>query len=864
MKMRNIYWCLSTLLSSLLQYQVWALEKETTNKLLEIAKARGLSSEDILSAASTYTPRNGKDEFICLNSGGQAGSVIAYAVPSMRILKYIPTSAPDSSNGYNFDVQSRTILEQGHIEGQEITWGDTHHPAFSETDGEYDGRYAFINDKANPRIFVIDLRDFETKQIVSNPIFRSSHGGAFLTPNSEYVIEGSQYAAPPDRKYYPLNDESFNKHYRGGITFHKFDRDKGRILPEKSFTVIAPPYSQDLSDAGKGESDGFSFTNSFCAERYVTGFEEGRPPYEAGCSSRDTDYLHIINWKRAEQVVKEGKTTKINGHTVIPLETAAAEGVLFLIPEPKSPHGADVSPDGRFIVVAGKLDTHATVFDIRKIKELISKKEFVDKDPYGVPILDMKKSIHGQIELGLGPLHTQFGANGDAYTSLYIDSQVAKWDYANLKVLDKVSVQYNIGHLVSMQGDSVDPRGKYVIALNKLSIDRFNGVGPLHPQNHQLIDTSGDKMRVLYDLPLPLGEPHYTVCIDANKVKPITVYEPGTDSNTMQPSPLATSPGKERIKRTGKKVEVYATIGNHGVTPSTIEAKQGDTIVFHLTNIEREAGRSMRFNVNGYNALGVLAPGRVASVEFIATQAGWFNYRGRGVDDANESRRFGLLMITPSSPYEGARIARYNKEQRHRKALMEPPKLADVKVEMAEGQAEFENYSCGGCHVRGIEKGGPDLTDVTKRRTPEWITKWILNPAAYYDDPTIVPLIKRYGVKMPNQNVKPADAEKIVRYLATWKSSPPVAEASASTAPVPKAYGEICFACHAQGVGGAPKTGDKEAWGPRLSQGEETLFKHALTGYQGKTGYMPPKGTCMECTDEEIKEAVRYMKDQVQ
>src|SRR5690606_2279330 len=143
--------------------------------------------------------------------------------------------------------------------------------------------------------------------IINNPIFRSSHGGAFVTPNSEYIIEGAQYPAPPDRRYHPLTQENFHEYYRGGVTFYKFEPEVGQVDLERSFTVMAPPYSQDLSDAGKGESYGYSFTNSFCSERYVGGVESGRPPFEAGCSARDTDYLHVVDWKKAEQLIKAGK-----------------------------------------------------------------------------------------------------------------------------------------------------------------------------------------------------------------------------------------------------------------------------------------------------------------------------------------------------------------------------------------------------------------------------------------------------------------------------------------------------------------------------------------------------------------------------
>jgi hypothetical protein len=126
---------------------------------------------------------------------------------------------------------SKAVLRQGNIDGKEINWGDTHHPAISETDGKYDGQFLFINDKANPRLAVIDLRDFETKQIVVNPIFKSEHGGAFVTPNTEYVIEAAQYAAPlENKKFYPL--EEFNEKYRGGVTYWKFDRKEGRIDPK--------------------------------------------------------------------------------------------------------------------------------------------------------------------------------------------------------------------------------------------------------------------------------------------------------------------------------------------------------------------------------------------------------------------------------------------------------------------------------------------------------------------------------------------------------------------------------------------------------------------------------------------------------
>ncbi len=837
-------------------------ESDLKGELLELAKARSLTSDDMMAAVSTYTNAKQKDEFVCLNSGGQAASVIVYAVPSMRILKYIPTSAPDSAAGFQFDEQSRATMKEGFIDGRPITWGDTHHPAFSETDGKYDGRYAFINDKANPRVFVMDLRDFETKQIVTNPLFRSDHGGAFVTPNTEYIVEASQYPAPLDRKYRPMTQANFNKHWRGGVTFHAFDRDKGRIDTAKSFTVVAPPYWQDLSDAGKGESMGFSFTNSLCSERYIGGIEKGRPPYEAGCSSRDMDYLHVINWQKAEKVVAAGKATKINRHTVIPIDLAIQEELLFLIPEAKSPHGVDVSPDGRFIVVAGKLDTHGQVFDIRKIKDLIAKKDYMDRDPYGVPILDHKKALHGQVVLGLGPLHTQFSnEEGVAYTSVYIDSVVVKWSITDLKILDKQSVHYNIGHLVSMQGDSQDPRGKYVISLNKLAIDRFRGVGPLHPQNHQLIDVSGPKMRLIYDMPLPMGEPHYTVCIDAEKLDTWDAYPVGTNARTMNRASFAIVAGEERIDRDGTTTEVYGTLSEAGLRPSKVTVDQGDTVVLHLTNVETDPDRTIEVSVGGYGALGIYPPGRASSIRFVASQAGLYPIRIEGVDDARGSRNFGLLSVKPKASFEKQRL------QEVRLARATEAKLASWTVardtrELAPGEAQFIKYGCGGCHQKGRELGGPDLTDVTARREKSWLVSWIVDPEPKYEEPYVKGMIERYGVKMPKQGVSTSDAEAIVDYLDIWRSTS--ADGTAAKSDVDTgAYGKVCYACHDKGVAGAPVLGDSALWAPRVKQGRETLMKHIHEGYQGKVGYMPPRGGCGDCTDAELTTALDYMLSKV-
>jgi len=614
--------------------------------LEDVMKARGLTQKDLLAAAKTYTPTGGRDEFIAFASGGQSGHVIVYGVPSMRILKYVAAFTPEPWQGYGFDDESKAVLAQGKINGKTFTFGDVHHPAISETKGEYDGQYLFVNDKANPRLAVIDLKDFETKQIVVNPIMKSEHGGAFVSPNTDYVIEAAQYAAPLENGYVPLSQ--FNEKYRGAVTYWKFDRKEGRIDQSKSFSLELPPYSQDLSDFGKGPSDGWSFTNSFCSERYVGGIEKGRPPFEAGCSQKDTDFVHMINWKKAAEIAAAGKVKMINNHPVIMMETAIKEGILFLIPEPKSPHGMDVSPDGKFFIVAGKLDTHASVYSFEKIMGLIKAKDFAGKDAYGIPILDLKKTLHLQLQVGLGPLHTQYDSKKCVvYTSIYVDSQVTKWDYCKGKVLDKINIHYNIGHLMTMEGDSVTPQGKYLVSLNKLAIDRFNPVGPLHPQNHQLIDISGDKMQLLYDMPLPLGEPHYAVAIRADKLKPKVRYKLGWDSRTDKKSPWRTRPGREKVVKKDGVTHVYGTLIRSHITPEIIEVEEGETVSLHFTNVERAEDETHGFAINGVDVNLSVEPGKTVSATFKADRAGVYPYYCTEFCSALHLEMQGYLLVRP-------------------------------------------------------------------------------------------------------------------------------------------------------------------------------------------------------------------------
>ena len=633
------------------------------SQLLDIAQARGLSPEDAVRAVKTFVPPGGRDEFMLFASGGHSGQIHVIGVPSMRLLKTIAVFTPEPWQGYGYGADwSEAALgldngtgthngngthnghgaANGSVEKDPLRWGDAHHPALSETDGKYDGRWIYINDRAHGRIGMADLADFRTKQVLQVPNLQTSHGGIFSTPNSEYVHISSKVPAlkawNASRGQSVTLDDHLNRYadiYRGYSTFLKVDPQNGMLKLNESFQIELPPYTQDLADAGKGPSDGFAFINSYNVEMATGGIEQGKPPLEVGASQLDFDYLHIIDWKKAEQVIAAGKFTEINGIRVISLETAAAEGVLHLAPEPRSPHGVDVAPRGDYITVSGKLDPHVTVYGIDRIKKAIADGNFEGRDRYGIPILKFDAVVAGKVELGAGPLHTQYDNQGNAYTSLYLESAVAKWTLGEpyhpagktFQLVDKVSIHYNIGHLATAQGDTMDPQGRYLIAMNKWSIDRHTTLGPLHPQNFQLIDISGPKMELIADMPIGFGEPHYAQLVKAETIKALAVYEPGTSPASMQKAPNGIASEKDaRIVRRPGVVEVWMNVVRSHFTPDIIKAKVGDRVIVHITNTERTPDATHGFAVPTKNVMVSLDPGESTTVSFVVDKPGTYSF----------------------------------------------------------------------------------------------------------------------------------------------------------------------------------------------------------------------------------------------
>jgi nitrous-oxide reductase len=469
------------------------------------------TAPDASAAAKSFVAPGDKDEFYLFYSGGHSGQVYVAGLPSMRHISTIPVFAPYPATGYGFDVESKQMLGR-------FTWGDVHHPGLSQSNGAYDGRWLFVNDNANNRIARIDLRDFKTKQILG-PIPNSSgnHGSSFVTENSEYVLVATRFSVPLPKGRY-ADPSTYKTEFNGMVSGIKVDPKTGTM--SVGWQILTPPFNWDLGSTGKGPSSGWAFWTSYNSEM-------AHEQLEANSTQAERDYAAVVNWRAAEQAVKDGKAAMVDGVPVI--DPAKVPGVLYFLPVPKSPHGIDTDPSGRWIAASGKLQPVTSVFDFEKLKAAIDAKNF-SGDVRGVPVIKPEAALEGEIPVGLGPLHTQFDGKGNAYTSLYIESAVAKWtlppwtdaqkkNFASV-ITDKIPVHFNIGHLVVGGSDTKAPYGKYLVAMNKLSKGRHLSVGPSQPESSQLIDITGNKMAMLYEA-YTEPEPHFAQILKADAIAPI-------------------------------------------------------------------------------------------------------------------------------------------------------------------------------------------------------------------------------------------------------------------------------------------------------------------------------------------------------
>ncbi|WP_347173527.1 Sec-dependent nitrous-oxide reductase [Polaribacter uvawellassae] len=604
-------------------------------------------------AEKVYIAPGEHDSHYAFISGGYSGNLTVYGLPSGRMFKEIPVFSQFPTNGYGYSEETKPMLETSF---GFIPWDDSHHPDISQTNGELDGRWIFINGNNTPRIARVGLRSFETEEIIEIPNSAGNHSSSFITENTEYVVAGTRFSVPVPQRDMPIKEYKGN--FKGALTFISVDPEHGHM--DIKFQILMPGFNYDLSHPGRGKSHGWFFFTTYNTE-------EASTLLEVNASQNDKDFIAAINWKKIEEYVNKGGGTMMPAnyaHNLLDEDThtttstmkkevrvvnpADVPGAIYLLPTPKSPHGCDVDPSGEYIVGNGKLSANLTVHSFTKMLDAIDKEKFAG-DAYGIPILNFEDVLAGSVEQpGLGPLHTEFDGKGNAYTTFFISSEVVKWKLGTWEVIDRKPTYYSVGHLTIPGGNSRKPFGKYMFAMNKITKDRYLPVGPEMEHSAQLYDISGDKMELLLDFPTH-GEPHYAAAIPADIIKAnsLKFYKLADNKHPRK----ALNSSETKIVRDGKNVHVYMTMIRSHFTPDNIEGvKVGDKVFFHITNLEQDFDVPHGFAMIGANNAELLiAPGQTRTLTWEPKRVGVWPFYCTDFCSALHQEMQGYVRVSPSN-----------------------------------------------------------------------------------------------------------------------------------------------------------------------------------------------------------------------
>lgn len=576
-----------------------AAGEQLEGELSTVVEQRNLTEDDLLAAVKTYAPSGSRDEYIAFFGTGVSGRLAVVAMPSMKILKYVAVFSAEAWQGFAYDDQSKKLLQQSSRDEIDYTFGDMGTPALSLTNGAQDGKALFVVDGSNSRLGLVDLKEYETKQVISNPIFKNSNTDISVSTNTDYIAQTTSR---------PETLQGRDSELVSGATLWHIGKTKGDdhggyfFDQRTSFSVLLPGTSVSAPVIGRGQG-----------RDTVLSISQSQKPF-----------LNIINMKKAKELLST-KAKNINDHLVFDEKTADSSGILKRRELPEGSSKVVISGDGKYVAITNKLNSQLGLI---KFDDLLAGKR---------PNL---------VNVGGASVDAEF-TDKNLYVTVNKPNQVVKISLSDKKLSTTHELDFPVGDILIPESGTKSAVDRYAVVTNHSPYGRFTRIGPQVGLSAHLLDLRDDEITSLYDASIPQSTRLAAVAMSTEVNKPVYRYKIGTDPRTGKISDFKTFSGKERVVKNGKRVHVFATVIRSHITPDTITVDEGDMVTIHVTSNEQSKDNTHGFTIDSYNIHASYEPGKTASVTFLADRPGVFPFYCTEFCSALHLEMQGYLLVRP-------------------------------------------------------------------------------------------------------------------------------------------------------------------------------------------------------------------------